>query len=108
MKPNIVKDLIDWINTNKDFINIYRNIPFVPDGIRFNILLKNDEDSVYQLHFYKEHIYTHYREIYNKIRYKDNPLILDLLNLMVEVADPDPDYDIIINQLISNIVLRLL
>jgi len=104
-----IDDLIKRLNKNKECLATSQET--YTDCIYFsvNIFKKKRTINLY-IEFYKTYVRIKHYDIKSfKVEYKDEPLVLDLFNMLMEREPKINEIEIpIINSILSNIVLRLL
>jgi len=106
-----IKDVMDWINDNESITSIQCDNRYdLFFGITFNVVFYEiPQNSRYTFQFYRDAVWITNYESRKRIAYiyKNEPLALDLLNLLVKISKPE-FVEIGINKLISNIILKSL
>jgi len=107
---NHIENLIELLNrkNNPALVKQYTSDPWAHFSITEKTVLIKEKETDIRFTSDGVMIYTFYGDI-PKIYYKDNPKVLDLLNLLVEkYFERNPNRVISVTQTISNIVLRLI
>jgi len=112
-KKNIINEIMDWLNAYKieSEVLIFESNTLSPERTVFNLYIKNGDGFGYRIKFYKNYVYVDASEEDGFIQfYEAEPMILDLLNLLVERnLEMDPNNVIeTLDEIRQNIILRLL
>jgi len=107
---NHIENIIELLNrkNNPALVKQYTSDPWAHFSITEKTVLIKEKETDIRFTSDGVMIYTFYGDI-PKIYYKDEPLVLDFLDLLVvKQSKREPDKIISVDNTISNIVLRLL
>jgi len=108
----LINDTMDWLNTNKDKMDVVEfQSSAYENSIRFIVTRRGASwEKVFDIRFLKDSVFIDPKSASYNIYYKDEPMVLDLLNLLVEINLESVPNNIIsgLRKIRQNIVLRLL
>jgi len=102
---SIIKEAINWMETNKDDICVVYIYPNSDGMIKFSVIYREKLIRQFIFSFYEDQVFV---DPSGLSYYKDDPLALDLLNLLIEKNLEDIPNNIIlfVDEIRQNIVLR--